>query len=116
MSSASVWGWAAGLAGLSVALVGLYFASRLNRLTRGGVIGSSVGYVTFGFVILAVTALFDQLVGYVQPLLPYSVQELSVAKELLRLLAMVFFAAYFWRVYHAFAGYAARRPSARRGG
>lgn len=109
MAEPSIAGWAAGIAALVAALVGLFFASKLNKLTRGGVVGSSIGYVMFGFVVLAITALFDELVAFAQPLLPYSAADLGVAKDLLRLLAMIFFAAYFYRVYRAFAGYAARR-------
>lgn len=109
MTGAAIWDWAIGIAGLVVALVGLYFASRLNKLTRGGVVGSSVGYVMFGFVVLAINSLFDELIVYVEPLLPYAPSELAVAKDLLRLLAMTFFAVYFFRVHRAFAGYAARQ-------
>ena len=104
----SLWSWGAGIAELLAALVGMYFASRLNRLTRGGVIGSSVGLVIFGFSILAITALFDVFLPFVQALLPYAPSELTLAKELLRLLAMLFLAVYFYRVYKGFAGYAAR--------
>lgn len=102
----SLWSWAAGLAGLLAALVGLYYASKLNKIVKGGLIGSSIGYAIFGFVILGVTALFEELVGFVKPFIPYSADDLLVASELLRLLAMVFFAQYFYRLYRGFAGYA----------
>lgn len=114
---ASVWGWATGLAGLVAALIGLYFASKLNKLTRGGVIGSSVGYVIFGFIVLAVAALFDELVALAAPMLRAELalepDQLSTAAEMMRLLSLFFFTLYFWRIYNGFKGYTSReKPDA----
>jgi hypothetical protein len=112
----SIWTWGAGFASLVAALVGLYYTSRLNRLVKGGLIGSSVGYAIFGFVILAILVLFDELIAFARPLLPYTVEQLTIATELLRLLALIFFTHYFHRLYRGFSGYAKSGGSGKSGG
>lgn len=115
MPQISVLEWMAGFSGLVAALVGLYLASRLNKLTRGGVIGSSIGYVIFGFAILAIAALFDQLLPYLWQVLPadavpFTIGDFALGRQMMQLTAMVLFAVYFYRVHRAFAGYVAQHP------
>lgn len=89
-------------AGLAVALILLVEALRLRKIFLGGAIAEKIHFVILGIVCLAGSAVANWVMNFVSDL---TFEQVQLASEMLVVVAMALFAAYFYSVGTAMNSY-----------